>query len=164
MGTCELEEKLKSKDRLLISILSSKGISNLIPRYDEEADILEVGNPEIHEWPKGIDIDGRIIFDLDCNRVLANFDLIVPRKLWKVSTELSLPDADTEGDLQFQESTAKIKSFSLPLKILANQDRKNIAIRFKHVKGVEIVVKLSKWCWAVVAENTLNGFFIRMPD
>lgn len=49
----------------------------LYPRYVEDAGILAVQSKVMRPWPFGVDIDGRIVFDLDADRTLANFDLHV---------------------------------------------------------------------------------------
>jgi hypothetical protein len=54
-----------------------------LARYDKESDILAVSSETPRDWPDGVDVDGNIVFDLDAQRALANFDVHIGRGLWK---------------------------------------------------------------------------------
>lgn len=50
----------------------------LYPRYVEGAGILAVQSKVMRPWPFGVDIDGRIVFDLDAERTVATSTFMFP--------------------------------------------------------------------------------------
>ena len=63
-------------------------------------------------WPFGVNIDGVLVCDLDDWRVLANFDLYIPRRRWKTERAgEETPKIAPPGDLAFTPETVKTKSF-----------------------------------------------------
>ncbi len=138
------------------------GVSDLLPRYDNETNILEVGNPNIREWPYGVDIDGNIIFDLDKNRKLANFDLLIPMSMWKNKENIIFPKTNKKYDLVFDQSTLKAKSFNLPLSVCSTENNNLVLIRFNEKDRNDEIVKLSDFCVAILSGGTLAGFYIEL--
>ena len=132
----------------------------LYPRYDEEADLLEVGSRFEREWTFGIDIDGTIIFDIDANYVLANFDLLIPKRYWEVSTELTRPTKTRKWNLEVLARSIEHKSFHLPLIVNTNQARSAVQITFGSLEEGTKWAELSDDCFALVRQDILCGFFI----
>ena len=89
----------------------------LEPRYDEESQILAAESPVPAEWPFGVDIDGRVVFDLGSDRTLMNFDLHIGREYWDDDPSLRWPAGAQRGRLIFDEEAVKVKSFHLALRI-----------------------------------------------
>ncbi len=135
----------------------------LYPRYDEEADVLEVGSSVQRDWLYGVDIDGNVVFDLDSDRVLANFDLLVPKYLWKVTESAGRWSSPSqEADLQFHRETLKHKSFHLPLEVTTDEKRSLVSIRFGEVNQQARVIILSESCLALVEADHLLGFLLKL--
>lgn len=134
----------------------------LYPRYDEEADVLELSSTVPRDWPHGIDIDGRIIFDLDADRVLVNLDLLIPRRRWKITPSLEPPQASRSADLEIAEISLAHKSFHLPLEVTTNEPRSCARILFGKVEHQSSQVALSSRCLAFIEEDRLIGFFVRL--
>lgn len=132
----------------------------LLPRYDQEADLVEIASTITRDWPYGIDIDGRIIFDVDAEYTLANFDLLIPKRLWKVIPTLEVPFPAQEADLKFTELTLKHKSFSLPLTVQTDQTKSHIQLLFGKTTADIKWIRLSERCLAGTTESLLKGFFI----
>jgi hypothetical protein len=89
----------------------------LAPRYDEESQILAAESPVAAEWPFGVDIDGRVVFDLGFDRPLMNFDLHIGKKMWKVDPGVRWPAEARGGRLVFDHEAINVKSFRLPLRV-----------------------------------------------
>lgn len=134
----------------------------LFPRYDYEAGILEVSSQEQLDWPYGIDIDGNIIFDLDAEKILVNFDLLIDKNLWEKGEVSDLPVDVREADLQFTDDSIGVKSFNFPVVVKASQEQSLISIFFPHEDRDVCWVKLSDLCYAKICENTLAGFIIKI--
>ena len=147
---------------LRVRLRPASGSGRLRPRYDAEADLLEVGSAIRREWPYGVDIDGRVIFDLDRDRVLANFDLLIPRRLWQLAEEMAAPQAARAADLEFEAETVAKKSFHLPVRVRTNSSKSCAVISFGHNGGSGSAVELSGDCYAFVDSGVLTGFFIRI--
>jgi hypothetical protein len=74
-----------------ITVLVQKATEGgrLYPRYDRESGILAVESEQPRPWPYGMDIDGCLVFDVDEQRILANFDLHVGMSLWRRDLEVA---------------------------------------------------------------------------
>ena len=155
---CTVETVMNSGIAVRLRPATERG--RLRPQYDEESGILEVGSSVSREWPFGVDIDGRVVFDLDRNCVLANFDLLIPRRFWRVRDDLSPPPARREADLEFTRQTISQKSFSLPLEVDTDRARSRARIAFERGATDAEAVALSDQCFAFVRDGRLVGFFV----
>lgn len=162
MGTGTLETLMESG--ITVELLPPTPQGRLWPRYDADADILVAESPFPREWPYGIDIDGRIIFDIDKQRRLANFDLHIPRRLWKVRQGVGPPTRAREHDIMFTTETLNEKSFSIDLEVTTNSERTEARILFGERPALEAVqaVKLSDQCFAYVDGGRLAGFYVSL--
>lgn len=145
-----------------IEILPQTEENKLYPQYDHDAQILEVSSKSQRPWPYGVDIDGVIIFDLDANRVLANFDLLIPKRLWREVPEIKPQSSMRRGDLVFSTNSIRQKSFHLPIKVTTDSMGSLIVIHFGEASSKISAISLSERCFALVDENVLFGFFIRL--
>jgi hypothetical protein len=143
-----------------IQLEPSTAAGQLYPRYDEEANLLEVGSRVPRDWPYGVDIDGRIIFDIDTDYILANFDLLIRRRLWKVSSNLEIPQPLRKSNIKFTVESLKHKSFSLPLSINTNKEKSCVQILIGKTRDNADWVTISEYCFALIADEKLKGFFI----
>lgn len=140
------------------------GSGRLQPRYDVEADVLEVGSAIPRGWPFGLDVRGKVILDLDRDGKLANFDLLIPRRLWHVDSNLEVPQATRQADLQFSARTLSHKSFDTPVRVVTDEARSCAVIEFGHHSARNVdVIELSARCYAFVEAGALRGFFVRLP-
>lgn len=153
---------MKLMDEIKIHLRPPTAHGRLYPRYDAEADLLEVGSSIPRDWPYGVDIDGTLIFDLDANRVLANFDLLIRKDLWKVVPLFEWPHALREADIEFSEETIKHKSFNLPIEVQTDQNRSCARILFGGTEHAGTWIALSENCMSLVAKDRLLGFFVIM--
>ncbi len=133
----------------------------LEPRYDRESQILAAEAPVAAEWPYGVDVDGRIVFDLAADRTLMNFDLHVGESRWEVDRNVSWPTTGRRGVIIFEPATIMTRSFHLPLKIHADRDRHLVRIEFGEITGASPVY-LAERCAALVKEGELAGFVLRL--
>jgi hypothetical protein len=67
---------------IMVSVGQPSPEGALEPRYDKESRILAAESPVPAEWPFGVDIDGRIVFDLSSDRTIMNFDLHIGESRW----------------------------------------------------------------------------------
>ena len=132
----------------------------LYPRYDKGADLLEVGSVKSRDWPFGIDIDGNLIFDIDENRIIANFDLLIRKSLWKVSSILQPPKANKRACIEVSQEAINHKSFNLPLEVTTNETKSIVCIMFGRIETNGTWIVLSRQCLAYVVKDYLKGFFI----
>lgn len=137
--------------------------NRIFPHYDREADILSVSTHERVDWPYGVDIDGNIVFDLNKDKILVNFDLLIGRQRWKrMPLHWQWPAQAKEMDLGFSDTTICKKSFSLPIQVFTDQRTKNLTIQFDKSPDHGIAVRLSNACAAFLHKDRLLGFFIRL--
>lgn len=128
-------------------------------RYDEESGILSVESCVQRPWPFGVDIDGNLVFDLDAQRILANFDLHIPRDRWERDWTPIDPPAARSGDLEFTCSTVTQKSFHLPISVRMDPASRQVSIDFARGNVGEFV-GLSESCFAIVSGSELRGFLL----
>jgi hypothetical protein len=144
-----------------VSILPATNECRLYPKYDVESDILTVTSLVPREWPYGVDIDGNIVFDLDSNRILANFDLHKGRHLWEPGLVQDWPGEAAAGGIVFLPETIKHKSFQLPLQVQYDTQQGIVRIDFDIEQGHSAVL-LSDDCIALLADDMLTGFLVRV--
>jgi len=132
----------------------------LYARYDDAAGILVAESRIERPWPFGVDIDGRIVFDLDDQRALANFDLHVPKNRWKSDLKEEVPGIAPPGDLLFAPETIALKSFSLPLRVRTDPLSRRLRIEFGTHQPTRAVA-LSASCIALLSADELVGFAIK---
>ena len=129
----------------------------LYPRYDVEAAILSLESANVRPWPYGVDVDGRLVFDIDRERVLANCDLHIGKDRWRVSRDIEWPHGAEPGDIVFSNATLLRKSFSLPLMVTSNPDEGIVCIEIGESKH-DRLIELSDRCIALLANAELAGF------
>jgi hypothetical protein len=132
----------------------------LYPRYDKEADILVLASRRAREWIYGVDVDGRIVFDLDRDRVLANCDLHIPMNRWARDLEIEWPAGTRLGDVAFSKDTVAHKSFHLPLEVRSDPSGQYIRIEIGETLPDEFIA-LSDCCIALLALGELVGLLVR---
>jgi hypothetical protein len=115
------------------------------------------------DWPFGIDIDGRVVFDLDADRTLASFDLHVPRSRWQktLAAEEVLPAVAPAGDIVFSKEAIAKKSFNMPLSARCDSNRSVVKLQFGEANA-DRSIQLSERCLALLAGSNLVGFVIRL--
>lgn len=145
---------------IVVSVLPPTNLGRLYPRYDEGAGILIVESRIQRPWPFGVDIDGGIVFDLDGQRLLANFDLHIPKSRWKVDLEDEIPRIATPGNLVFTHAATAIKSFSLPLRVRTNSFRRRVRIEIGE-SHPDREIALSSSCTALLSAGELVGFTVK---
>jgi hypothetical protein len=132
----------------------------LQPRYDEEAQILAAESPVSAEWPYGVDVDGRIVFDLGHDRTLMNLDLHIGRKLWGSDPDLAWPYSPRRGRLVFAEEAVRLKSFRLPLRVTT--DGAHLVCIYIGEGPSSAAVALSDACLVMHRQGELTGFLLRL--
>lgn len=132
----------------------------LYPRYVQDVGILAVESKVTRPWPFGVDIDGRLVFDLDEQQILANFDLHIPRNRWTKDLGKARLVSGPPGDLVFSRETLDIKSFSLDIKLRTDDALRRLRISIG-TKEFGRAVALSEKCMALLAGDELVGFDIQ---
>lgn len=144
-----------------VNIEQSTKFGELHPKFDKESGILEVSSIDRKEWKYGIDIDGSIIFDIDKDQILENFDILISRKLWgKINKPISITPIK-KGNLRINTSSLNMKSFNYPeLKILSAPNNQ-ILIQFHNFDLSDLsAIKISSKCYALLKGDILKGFYI----
>ena len=144
---------------LEVIIGPSTPAGRIYPRYVSTAGILAVGSREPRPWVYGVDIDGRLVFDLDSDRRLVNFDLHIPRARWQAQAINSVAVIGRPGDLLFSPNTTRAKSFGIDLDTKWDSPTRTLLILIGHAK-FDVAVALSEQCMGLVADNQLVGFQI----
>ena len=147
--------------RITVTVRPPTKQGRLYPRYGKEAGILAVESEVERPWPFGVDIDGNLVFDLDAQRVLANFDLHIPRNLWMPGISIALPHA-LPGDIVFSSETVAHKSFNLPLRVTTDSYGQRVLIEIADISPTGAVA-LSDACIGLLSGTELAGFFVKLP-
>ena len=148
--------------RITVAVRPPTKQGRLYPRYAADAGILAVESEVRRPWPFGVDINGNVVFDLDAQRVLANFDLHIPRKLWKPGLSTALPRA-LPGDIVFSSEAVAHKSFNLPLRVTTDPDSQCVLIEIADVRPTGAVA-LSDACVCFLSGTELAGFFVKPSE
>lgn len=135
----------------------------LYARYVSSAGILAVESRVPQPWPIGVDIDGRIVFDLNSDRKLMNFDLHIPKSRWRIASLPSTTLIARPGDIVFSEESVRVKSFSLVIDAQWSPDTRNLRIALGD-RTADRAVSLSEKCAALLGGALLVGFWIRDLD
>lgn len=149
-------------NNIIVNVAQYSGACELHPTYDAEANILEVASNYTREWTYGIDIDGNVVFDIDSNYKIANFDLLIPHHLWISKNFSSENNNNKFVDLEISIESIRQKSFNFSnLKIYVNKQNNNVKILFdKKYENIN-AYKLSKYCQALISKkDILCGFII----
>jgi hypothetical protein len=136
----------------------------LWPKYDREAGVIEVASEVAREWPYGVNIGASIVFDIDANMILANFDVLIPRKRWRKQADPKKPLHARDADLKFSHETLKQKSFSFPLVVSSDREGKRVVVAFQDSAADAPAVALSDRCFAYVRAGELLGFYLDLRE
>lgn len=145
---------------IAVSVAPPTDRGRLYPRYDESAGILAIESRFERPWPFGVDIDGRVIFDIDEDGLLANVDLHVPKARWKKDLKDDVAIVAPAGDLIFSRETIAKKSFSFPLGMRADPGLRRLRIEFG-TERLDRAIALSGSCIALLSAGELIGFAIK---
>lgn len=147
---------------IIVTVGPSAPDAELKPRYDNESQILAAESPASTEWSFGVDVEGRIVFDLGSDRTLRNFDLHIGKQFWAEERELGWPDARQRGTLVFAPETIDTQSFHLPLYVRTDPARELVRIEIGE-RASGTLVALSDTCVAMLLGNgELSGFTVRL--
>ena len=147
---------------ITVSVAPATEQGRLYPRYAEDVGLLVMESRVARPWPFGVDIDGRVVFDIDENRILSNVDLHIPRARWKRDLGEDVPAIAPPGDLIFSQEAIKAKSFSLPLRVRADPGLRRVCIEFG-TQPPNRAIALSGSCIALLSGTELVGFAIKSP-
>lgn len=142
--------------RVLVSPPSPMGA--LKSRYDGQSGILSAESCVTRAWPFGINIDSALVFDIDAQGILANLDLLIPKRLWVPGDVCVSKDIERRGDALIAKKSLDVKSFNSPVKVKFNSSLVFIEIGFnKH----DTVLRLSDTCSLLLYEDYLAGIIIQ---
>lgn len=134
--------------------------NGFLPRYDDDAGVIEVTSDSAREWQYGINVGAAVVFDLDADRVMLNFDVLIPKKRWKLRLDPGKPEYAREADLQFDQDTLRAKSFSLPVIVSSDSARRHVLIAFGELAPDATPTALSDRCFAFIERGVLLGFYL----
>ena len=153
-------------ENILVELSSWTAHGSLHPRYDNDVDILVAESRVRREWTYGINIDDAMILDIDADRILANIDLMIPRRRWKViplsEAPHVAPHPSRKANLKFSIASIKQKSFHLPLEVKAYPGKTSVYILIRQLQPDTLWVALSEACFAAIHENKLLGFYVSL--
>lgn len=135
----------------------------LYPRYVPDAGIIAVTRRLSTSWPYGVDVDGRIVFDLDAERMLANFDVHSRRRLWRIARPYPrVPTPERRADLEFTEETVEVGSFHRPFDVATDESGSTVLVTFGDLKTHSVGISLSAAYVALLNGSELVGFALRL--
>jgi hypothetical protein len=126
----------------------------------KSAGILAVQSRIERSWLYGVDLQSELVFDLDERRVLANFDLHLPKPRWKREKCGNASLTVKAGDLAFTPETIEAKSFYHPVTVRVDPLTRLVRIDFS-TYGPNRAVALSECCLALLLADHLVGFEVR---
>lgn len=146
--------------RVRVTALARRPGDALHVRYDSDVDILVAECAVPHAWTLGVDVDGRIVFDLDAERVLRNLDFHIPRRRWAPATHPWL-DGASPAALRFDAETVAHKSLSIDLRATFDAARRVACVRLGPDPASVMRLALGPDCAADVADGTLCALWFR---
>ncbi len=150
-------------DMITVRVVPATEGGELYPQYDRESKLLEVGSVVDQEWPYGFDVNGTIIFDVDREHILTNFELLIPRSYWKETDRVVFPKVATVGSLQIPVETLGRRTFNLPIGVGACPGKNKVLVIIGHKFEPVKFVQLSPQCIACLTQKTeLNGFYLNL--
>lgn len=147
-----------------VDVRSRQGLGALWPRYDSAAGLVEVTTDDRREWVLGVNIGASVVFDLDVDRVLVNFDLLIPRRRWKVGHDVHRPKDAVVGALQFSAETVREKTFALSVAVWSDPARRYLHVELQASKYRPPAIELSERCFAFVRNGVLHGFLLDLAE
>jgi hypothetical protein len=136
---------------------------HLYPRYVEDAHLLavEATAPPV-PWPLGITVGGSVVFDLDEERILVNFDVHWHRDNWIGLSAWVRPKAACRARLRFTEETLRRGDFHGAVVVTTNPDRTEVRVQLDRPAGAGEWVELSDRCLAWLEGDRLLGFYLKL--
>lgn len=151
-------------DEIHVQLLPPTERGRLYPQYHNAIKILNARSPIERKWPYGINIDGLLILDIDSDRILANFELLLPMSKWKSAKLPAIPQASRRADLQIGLDSIAHKYFDLPIVVEGYDSKAYATIAFGEGEGKPEWIALSKQCLAQVDGDRLLGFFVDLTS
>ena len=126
---------------------------------------------------------GVLLLYFDTKRKLQEIELGIPRNRWQKSSNLHQPDVVESSDVYLRgvqsyhgqwkhphirkrpdDSTIKGYEYDHEVTAVANSELSAVQISIGSPEKSSRWIALSEKCWAQVAENHLNGFFVIISD
>ncbi len=144
---------------LTVVVTDATTAGRIYPRYDDAADLLIVERLVRPDLPYGVNVNSLVLFDLDSERRLVDFELLRPRRLWQVVEPFpETPRSVGPADIAFTEAAVDREHVRLPVHVITNAEHSRVKIMFGRGRGAVKAVELSADCQALIAGERLVGF------
>lgn len=135
----------------------------LYPTYVADAGLIFANRRLSTFWPYGVNVGNWVILDLDSERILAGFEVLSRRELWRASTPFPpVPPASRRADLQFTSDTVEAGFFDPPTDIVTDETRSHALVYIGEVRPDVVGVGLSDACMALLNGQELVGFALEV--
>jgi hypothetical protein len=112
----------------------------------------------------GINIEGgSILLSLDQNRILRSVEFIYHQRIWKKSY-IDIPKPKYAKDIQFVNAINRRVAFDMDVTAKTDENYRYVQFRFFDLEGEGDWVSLSEQCCALIVNNYLCGFFVKLKE
>lgn len=109
-----------------------------------------------------VNISSEILLGIDHEQIIESIEFIIPKRSWKVVPLSEFPLLDFAANLALTQETLNQNYFEFSVKVTTDEIHSYMNIIIGEQEQGGIWVELSKQCLALVIENRLKGFFIRL--
>jgi hypothetical protein len=110
-----------------------------------------------------VNINNKVLLGIDEFLILNNVEILVPKRAWIRKIEHEYPDANVVSNIGFSGILQRNTFLEMPVKVITDMSYSFAYVLFgKEETEGQLWVELSNQCLALLYENRLHGFFIRL--
>ncbi len=93
---------------------------------------------------------------------MSNVKIVIPRHAWTIAPPQAIPQAPMTASREFSLATIQQGSFDLTATVTTDAAYTYAVVTWGQPEQATMWVALSSSCWALIAEDRLKGFFVRL--
>jgi hypothetical protein len=158
-----IEEIFGDKMRSIqVNLLSPTKYGRLYYQHSPEIEpfVLFVQNDLKYKRTFSINIDSAIILDLNKNQIIQAVEFVIHKKVWKIDPKLVPPHPEIEADLQVTNLSSRNEAIETPVRSFTDEKYQYVFFDWGTNDNDKKWVYLSEQCYALIANNSLIGFFV----
>jgi len=150
---------------LLIELQAPSKQGRLYWKHDPDIDpyLICLRNPIFRKVAYIINIGGGLaVLDIDSNHIVKRVEINISKKSWVIEDEFSIICRQLSADLSFPNLLERNNEIALAVKVTVDSSYQRLNIFIGDDVSYSLCVELSENCFALVENNYLRGFSIKM--